>query len=47
MGKVILEKGIVGDVEKIKSMSKWVVARNVIDVKYSMEFVGYYRRFIE
>ena len=35
------------DLEKIEAIMTWSTANNVIDVRYFMGIVGYYRIFIE
>ena len=35
------------DPDKIEAITNWPTPRNVIDVRYFMGLVGYYKRFIE
>jgi hypothetical protein len=46
LGHIILEQGIIVDMEKIEDIRGWPTPRNVSDIRYFMGLVGYYRRFI-
>jgi hypothetical protein len=46
LGHIILEKGIVVDLEKVEAIREWSGPRNVAEVRYFMGLAGYYRRFI-
>ena len=47
MGHIISDEGIIVDPEKIEAIMNLPTPRNVMDVRYFMGLVGYYRRFIE
>ena len=47
LGHIISNEGISVDPEKIETIMNWPNQRNVIDVRYFMGLVGYYKRFIE
>ena len=47
LGHIILEDGILIDLEKIESIMNWPTPRNMTDVRSFMGLVGYYRIFIE
>ena len=44
---IILEEGISVDLDKIEAIMNWPTPRNMIDIRYFMGLVGYYRRFIK
>jgi hypothetical protein len=46
LGCIILEEGIAVDLVNIEAIRGWPTPRNVLDVKYFMGLVGYYRIFI-
>ena len=46
LGHIILEEGIVVDLEKVEAIREWSAPRNVVEVISFMGLVGYYRRFI-
>ena len=47
LGHVVTKEGISVDPEKIRAIKDWSVPKDVTDVRYFMEIIGYYRRFIE
>ena len=47
LGHVINKDGISVDPDKIKTIEKWSVPKDVTDVRSFMGITGYYRRFIE
>ena len=47
LGHIISDEGIYVDLEKIEAIMNSPTPRNVIDVRYFMGLVGYYRRFIK
>ena len=47
LSHIISDEGISIDPEKIEAIMNWLIPRNVIDVRYFMGLVGYYRRFTE
>ena len=47
LGHIISDEGIYVGLENIEAIMNWPTPRNVIDVRYFMGLVGYYRRFIE
>ena len=47
LGHVITKEGISVDPEKIKTIEKWLVPKDVTDVRSFMGITDYYRRFIE
>jgi hypothetical protein len=47
LGHIISKEGIVVDPEKVEAIQEWSVPRNVVEVRYFMGLVGYYRRFID
>ena len=47
MGHIISKEGISVDPKDIKSIMNWPTPMNVMDVRYFMGFVSYYKRFIE
>jgi hypothetical protein len=44
LGHIISEEGISMDPEKIEAIMNWPTPKNVIDVRYFMGLVGYYRK---
>jgi hypothetical protein len=47
LGHIISAEGIVVDSEKTKSIRKWLVPKDVVDIWSFMGITRYYRRFIE
>jgi hypothetical protein len=46
LGHIILEEGIIVDLEKVEAIREWSMPRNVTEVISFMGLAGYYRRFI-
>jgi hypothetical protein len=46
LGHIISEHCIAVDAEKIESIRGWPTPKNVLDIRYFVGLVGYYRRFI-
>ena len=47
LGHIISDEGIYVDPKNIEAIMNWPTTRNVTYVRYFIELVGYYRRFIE
>ena len=47
LGHVVSKDGISVDPDKIKAITKWIVPKNVTDIRSFMGIIGYYRKFIE
>ena len=47
LGHVISKEGIVVYQETIKGIMKWLVPKDLVDIKYFMGITCYYRRFIQ
>ena len=45
MGHIISDKGISGDLEKIKAMMSWSAPRKLTDIRYFGGIDGYCRKF--
>jgi hypothetical protein len=47
LGHIILEEGIYVDPKKIEAIMNWPTPKNVMDVRYFMGLVSYYKRFMK
>ena len=47
LGHVVSKDGISVNPDKVKAMMKWLVPKNVYDMRSFMGITGYYRKFIE
>ena len=47
LGHIISDEGISVELENIEAIMNWPTPRNVIDARYFMGLVGYYKRSIE
>jgi hypothetical protein len=47
LGHVISEEGIAVDVDKIRAIMEWSIAKDVVDIQSFMGIIEYYHRFIE
>jgi hypothetical protein len=46
LGHIISKEGIAVDPQKVEAIMNWHTPQNVMDVRYFMGLVGYYRIFI-
>ncbi len=47
LGHVISENGIEADPEKIDAVKKWPIPKTIQDLRQTLGFFGYYRRFVK
>jgi hypothetical protein len=47
LGHIVSIEGVALDPKKIKAIMDWPTPRNVIEIRYFMGLIGYYRRFIQ
>ena len=46
LGHVVSENGVQTDPDKINALASWPEPNNVKELRYSLGFTGYYRKFI-